>query len=107
MRPYRLTTETISGDSSATPQDGTISYSYDAVGNRTQMTSTVPAIPAGLFQHANDQPQGSDTYDANGNTVSSGGISATYGLPRIGSSPRGADHRLQRGWHACRRPSPG
>jgi RHS repeat-associated protein len=79
---YRLTSETIAGDTATpTPQNGAISYTYDAVGNRTQLASTVPAIPAGLWNYdANDRFTGAtaDTYDANGNTISSGGISATY-----------------------------
>jgi YD repeat-containing protein len=40
---YRLTSETIAA---ATSQNGTISYSYDSVGNRKQITSTVQAIPS-------------------------------------------------------------
>jgi len=51
---YRLTSETIASDPGG--QNGTISYVYDPVGNRKQMTSTVPAIPAGLWNYdANDR----------------------------------------------------
>jgi RHS repeat-associated protein len=72
---YRLTSETIAG---AVSQNGVIGYNYDAVGNRTAMTSTVAAIPPGLFNYdANDQLT-TDTYDSDGNTVSSGGISNSY-----------------------------
>ena len=51
---YRLTTETISG---ATAQNGTVGYQYDSVGNRAQISSTLPAIPAsGLLNYdANDR----------------------------------------------------
>jgi RHS repeat-associated protein len=67
---YRLTTEAITGDIS---QNGTIAYTYDPVGNRTQVTSTVPAIPASgtLAYDANDRST-PDSYDANGNLLSSG-----------------------------------
>jgi RHS repeat-associated protein len=72
---YRLTSEAIAG---AASQNGTISYVYDAVGNRRTMSSTVPAIPAGsFFYNANDQLT-TDAYDANGNTVSSAGIANVY-----------------------------
>lgn len=75
---YRLTSETIRADFSPTPQNGTISLTYDAVGNRQQHTSTVPAIPAGLFfDDANDRlTTGND--DSNGNTTGSGGIHDSY-----------------------------
>lgn len=67
---YRLTMEAISGASS---QNGTIAYTYDPTGNRTQRSSTVPAIPASgtLSYDANDR-SASDPYDANGNLLSSG-----------------------------------
>jgi len=59
--------------------NGLASYTYDPVGNRKQMTSTVPAIPAGLFNYdADDRFTAGDGYDANGNTTSSGGIQNTY-----------------------------
>ena len=46
---------------------------------RKQMTSTLAPVPAGLWNYdANDRFTAGDTYDANGNTVSSGGVAATY-----------------------------
>jgi RHS repeat-associated protein len=46
---------------------------------RKQMTSTVPAIPAGLFNYdANDRFTAGDTYDSDGNTISSGSIANSY-----------------------------
>jgi hypothetical protein len=41
---YRLTNETIASDPSA--MNGAVSYTYDAVGNRTQKVSTLPGYPA-------------------------------------------------------------
>jgi RHS repeat-associated protein len=74
---YRLTEETIAGDPSGTA-DGTVNYSYDAVGNRLARSSTSPAVAAQNFTYdANDRLSG-DTYDANGNTVSSQGASFGY-----------------------------
>ena len=50
-----------------------------AVGNRKQITSTLAPIPAGLFNYdANDRFTAGDTYDNNGNTVTSGGITDVY-----------------------------
>ncbi len=38
---YLLTSETITND----PNSGSESYTYDVVGNRKTLTSTVPALP--------------------------------------------------------------
>jgi len=49
------------------------------VGNRKQITSTLVPVPAGLWNYdANDRFTAGDSYDANGNTVSSGGIANVY-----------------------------
>ena len=72
---YRLTSETISG---ATSQNGAIAYVYDPVGNRQSMSSTVPAVPAGTFFYDANDRRGTDVYDAEGNTTSSGGLSYVY-----------------------------
>jgi hypothetical protein len=53
--------------------NGAASYVYDAVGNRTQKTSTIPGYPGGLTNYnANDQLS-VDTYDndAFGNLIHS------------------------------------
>ncbi|HEY6248722.1 MAG TPA: RHS repeat-associated core domain-containing protein [Candidatus Angelobacter sp.] len=72
---YRLTSETISG---AASQNGTISYVYDAVGNRKQLNSTVAAIPSGLLNYDANDRLTTDGYDANGNTINNGGIGNVY-----------------------------
>ena len=59
--------------------NGAVNYTYDSVGNRKQLTSTLAAVPAGLWNYdANDRFTAGDTYDANGNTTSSGGIGNVY-----------------------------
>jgi RHS repeat-associated protein len=74
---YRLTSEAISNDPGG--QNGTVSYtSYDAVGNRLAMTSTLNAVPGGTFSYDQNDRLAGDAYDANGNTVSSAGIADTY-----------------------------
>jgi RHS repeat-associated protein len=73
---YRLTSETIAGDPSNV--NGAASYVYDAVGNRTQKTSTIPGFPGGLTNYnANDQLS-TDTYDNDGNTTASNGVGYVY-----------------------------
>jgi RHS repeat-associated protein len=73
---YRLTNETVASDPAAI--NGSVTYSYDAVGNRTQKVSTLPGFPGGLSNYdANDQLT-TDAYDANGNTTTSGGNGYVY-----------------------------
>ena len=51
---YRLTSETIASDPHSV--NGAVNYTYDAVGNRKQITSTLTPVPAGLWNHdANDR----------------------------------------------------
>ncbi|HET8891811.1 MAG TPA: PKD domain-containing protein [Candidatus Angelobacter sp.] len=67
---YRLTSESISGPST---QNGTLSYQYDAVGNRLGIDSTVSAIPAsGLLNYDANDRISTDVYDNNGSTVNNG-----------------------------------
>jgi len=74
---YRLTNETIASDPNA--MNGAVSYSYDAVGNRLQKTSTLPGFPgAASTYNANDELT-TDQYDADGNTVGSGANTGTSG----------------------------
>ncbi len=74
---YRLTSESIAADPHSV--NGTVGYTYDSVGNRKQLTSTLATVPAGLWNYdANDRFTAGDTYDANGNTASSGGITNAY-----------------------------
>jgi len=50
---YRLTSEVIANDPNE--MNGSVSYSYDPVGNRTQKVSTLPGYPGGLTNYnAND-----------------------------------------------------
>ena len=64
---YRLTSEAVMADPSG--NNGTINYTYDPVGNRTQQTSTNPAISTGGFSYDADDRLTTDSYDANGNTI--------------------------------------
>jgi hypothetical protein len=55
---YRLTSETIANDPHAV--NGRVSYSYDNVGNRQQMSSTLNPVPPGLWNY---DPVQVDFYD--------------------------------------------
>jgi RHS repeat-associated protein len=73
---YRLQSEAVTADPSG--KNGTVSYVYDVVGNRASMTSTLNAVPGGSFFYDNNDQLTTDTYDNNGNTTASAGISNTY-----------------------------
>ena len=74
---YRLISEAVTNDPGG--KNGTVSYTnYNQVGNRLQMTSTLAAVPGGTFMYDNNDRLTTDTYDSNGNTVSSAGIADTY-----------------------------
>lgn len=70
---YRLTNETITASIG-----GAVSYKYDAVGNRTNRTSSVAGITNQTFVfNSNDQPT-SDVFDSNGNTRTNSGNVFSY-----------------------------
>ena len=71
---YRLTSENIvCGTGTPACAPGAVSYSYDSVGNRTQLNSTLPAIPgSGLLNYDANDRTSTDVYDANGNTTFNG-----------------------------------
>ena len=71
---YRLTNETVSGASPA----GSVSYQYDATGNRTNRSSTLSGIAnQGLAYNSNDE-LATDVYDNNGNTKTNNGNTFLY-----------------------------
>src|SRR5262249_7810380 len=74
---YRLTQEQITSNS-VTANNGTIGYTYDAVGNRLSRTLTVAAVPASTSTYDNNDRLNSDSYDANGNTTTSGANGYLY-----------------------------
>jgi len=69
---YRLTNETIGGTSYTSPAP--LDYSYDKVGNRLQLQSTLGAVSSATsFYDSNDRLL-SDSYDSNGNTLTAPGF---------------------------------
>ena len=81
---YRLVSETIAG---AGAQNGTVGYTYDAAGNRLQLSSTLNAIPSGLTNYDANDRISQQPYDANGNTLNDGSLNQ-YDFE---------DHLVQRG----------
>jgi RHS repeat-associated protein len=54
-------------------------YMYDLVGNRTMLTSTIPSLPGSImYSYDGNDRLSTDTYDNNGNTTVSGGVTNTY-----------------------------
>jgi RHS repeat-associated protein len=74
---YRLNSETITADPAG--NNGAENYTYDGVGNRKTLTSTIPSLPGSMSYSydANDRVS-IDTYDSDGNTTLSGGVTNTY-----------------------------
>jgi len=74
---YHLQTETITADPAG--NNGAESYTYDAVGNRMTLASTIPSLPGGVsYSYDANDHLSTDTYDNNGNTTVSGGVTNTY-----------------------------
>jgi RHS repeat-associated protein len=73
---YRLTNETISLDPHS--NNGAVSYGLDPVGNRQQQTSSIPGIGTGSFTFDPDDRLNTETYDADGNTLTTGGKTFAY-----------------------------
>ena len=71
---YRLTNESISGSTS----NGSIGYQYDPVGNRLSRLSTLAAVLSTTSAYDANDRSTNESYDANGNTRSTGGRSFTY-----------------------------
>jgi len=90
---YKLTGESISGDNNG--GNGSISYTYDPVGNRLARSSSVSAISSQGFTYDANDRLSIDGYDANGSTVSSGSDTYTYDFEnRLISSTAGGGVRF-------------
>ena len=71
---YRLLSENITG----VANNGLLTYTLDAVGNRTALTSTLTALQSQSFTYDDNDRISGDTFDNNGNTTSSDGVTYTY-----------------------------
>jgi YD repeat-containing protein len=73
---YRLTGETVTNDPSG--DNGSVSYGLDPVGNRLSQISSLHNIPTGGSSYGADDLIIAETYDANGNTIATGGKTFAY-----------------------------
>jgi len=73
---YRLTNEAVSADPDHV--NGSVAYGLDPVGNRLSDTSSLAGVNSGSFGYNADDEVSTEAYDANGNTLSTGGKSFTY-----------------------------
>jgi hypothetical protein len=58
--------------------NGSVSYGLDPVGNRSSDLSTLGGIASQNASYNVDDEASTDTYDLNGNTLSTGGKTFTY-----------------------------
>ena len=73
---YRLTNESVTND--PVNNNGSVGYDLDPVGNRLSATSTLPSIANSVATFNLDDWMSPETYDSNGNTLTTGGKSFTY-----------------------------
>jgi len=73
---YRLTNETISLDPHSV--NGSVGYGLDPVGNRQSQTSSIPGVGTGSFTYDPDDRLNTETYDPNGNTLTTAGKTFAY-----------------------------
>ena len=93
---YRLTSEAVQDPSGG---NGEVDYTLDPVGNRTSATSSLPGVQSVTLNSFNlDDWLSPETYDANGNTLTTGGKSICL---RLGEPPCVDERR--RGYNDLRR----
>jgi RHS repeat-associated protein len=74
---HRMISESISGAAGAILV-GTLSYEYEAVGNRKTRASNLASIDGQSFSYEPNDTLATDSYDANGNTIHSGAAGYRY-----------------------------
>jgi RHS repeat-associated protein len=73
---YRLTSEVIGLDPHS--RNGSVVYGLDPVGNRLSQTSSLPGISSGTFTFDANDRIATESYDSNGNALTSAGRTFTY-----------------------------
>jgi len=73
---YRLTNEAISQDPAS--KNGAVGYGLDPVGNRLSVNSTLSGVSSGSYSYNINDLLSIETYDSNGNTLTTGGKTFTY-----------------------------
>jgi RHS repeat-associated protein len=90
---HRLTGETVSGNPAAAG-NGTVTYTYDPVGNRLARTSTLGTVLSSTSAYDANDRLTADTHDMNGNTLSGGGLTYTYDFENRIRSSNGGTTRI-------------
>jgi len=72
----RLTNESVAQDPAG--RNGSVSYTLDPVGNRLAAASTLPGVASSAATYSADDLLSTESYDLNGNVLSTGGKSFTY-----------------------------
>ncbi|MGA9672318.1 MAG: RHS repeat-associated core domain-containing protein, partial [Terracidiphilus sp.] len=76
---YRLTNETITGDPANNGgNNGNATYTLDPVGNRTAASSTFSSFSPGFGNYNPNDQLSTESYDNNGNVLTTGGKTFTY-----------------------------
>ncbi|NJK82020.1 MAG: RHS repeat-associated core domain-containing protein [Chloroflexaceae bacterium] len=73
---YRLVSEQVTNDPQSA--NGSVSYTYDAAGNRLRRTSTLSGVDNQSFSYDANDRRSDAIYDPNGNLLSAGGTTSTY-----------------------------
>jgi hypothetical protein len=73
---YRLTNEAVTSDPANV--NGSVAYSLDPVGNRLSDSSSLSGVSSTSATYNADDEVSTETYDANGNTLTTDGKSFTY-----------------------------
>jgi RHS repeat-associated protein len=73
---YRLTNESITSDPHSV--DGSVAYGLDPVGNRLTESSSIAGVNSGSYGYNADDEVSTESYDLNGNTLTTGGKTFTY-----------------------------
>ena len=90
---YRLTSEAISQDPAG--KNGAVGYGLDPVGNRLSANSTLSGVSSGSFSYNIDDLLSIETYDSNGNTLTSNSKSFAYDSENRLKSMNGGGVTLQ------------
>ncbi|HYI07797.1 MAG TPA: discoidin domain-containing protein [Thermoanaerobaculia bacterium] len=72
----RLVGQTVANDPAGI--NGSVSYTYDLVGNRRAQSSTLPGVPSLTYDYDLNDRLTSDVFDVSGNTVQSNGNTYNY-----------------------------
>lgn len=100
---YRVMTEAVVNAPSG--PNGSVAYTYDAVGNRLARNSALPDIRAATYAYDANDRLSTDQYDANGNTRSTTLRPNTSGAPVGVNDQYDFENRMIGAWPSTLNPS--